>query len=166
MVATVQIREFNTATEGTGTDKTSLTCRFKNADNNTVDTANLMVIPASGDDRSFEKWLALFVSTAGGYATIDTIEFYMDGTAWTGCVLYVRSTPPTTYAQPVEPANDTGFSDTTSVAVTGTRYAVGGSRSTTTGRAGNFVVLMLKVSSTATQGQLTSRTATFSYNET
>ncbi len=79
MAATVQILEKNGAGAST-TDKTSGTIRFKNADDATVDLNNPMVVPTSGTDYSFEKWIRFNVS-GGTYSQITNIKAYSDGSS-------------------------------------------------------------------------------------
>jgi len=77
MAATVLIREYNGAAPGTPTDKTSGTVRFKNADDASVDLANPLVVPAAGQEYSYEKFLRL--SASGDYTQISNLVLYTDG---------------------------------------------------------------------------------------
>ena len=79
MAATVIINEHNGA-GGAKTDKTSGTVRFKNADDANVDLIDPLVVPGSGQEYSFEKWLRLEITDAGGFTQIDNLRAYSDGT--------------------------------------------------------------------------------------
>jgi hypothetical protein len=113
MAATMQIREKNTAGE-TPTNKTSGTCRFKNADNATVDAVNPMTRPLGGAgnyDRSWEKWYRLYVN--GAFTSISNPLFYMDGANnyGTGIMVYVRTANASVFATPVEATVETSHTD-------------------------------------------------------
>ena len=162
MVATVQIVEKNGA-GGTATDKTSGTIRFKNADNATVDTNNPMVIPGSGSDFSFDKWLRLNVTVAPS-VQLSNFKFYTDGANGfgTGVLLWAKAV--TTYATPTEPSATTGYTNAFTYN-SGAALSLGAGPFTGTGEKGDHVVCMMEVQNTATQGQTPSETITFSYDE-
>jgi hypothetical protein len=162
LTATVQIIEKN-GSGGTATDKTSGTVRFKNADDATVDTSNPMVIPSSGSDWSYEKWLRLKVTVAPD-TEISNIVAYTDGTSGFGTGVNLWAKAVTAFATPAEGTASTGYTDaftyTSSAALT-----LGSSTYTGTGEKGDHLVLLLEVQSTATQGTLTGETLTISYDE-
>lgn len=162
MAATVQIREKNGAGE-TATDKTSGTIRFKNADNATVDTSNPMVIPGAGSDYSYEKWLRLYVS-GGTYTEITNIELYTDGAngMGTGVTPYAKTVA--SYATPAEATATTGYTALHSY-TSGSPLTVGAGPYTSTGDKGNYVVMMLKVDSTAAAGATPTETVTWVWDE-
>jgi hypothetical protein len=162
MVATVTIVEKNGA-GATATDKTSGTIRFKNADDATVNTANPMVVPPSGTDFSFEKWLRLKV-TGGTYTDISNIRAYMDGANGfgTGIGLYAKAV--TAYATPAEATATTGYTDAFSY-TSGSPLDLGGDGSTGTGEKGDHLVMMMTVASTASGGMLTAETLTVAWDE-
>ncbi len=162
MVATVQIVEKNGA-GGTATDKTSGTIRFKNADNATVDNNNPMVIPPSGSDFSFEKWLRLNVTVAPS-VQLSNLKFYTDGAngLGTGVLLWAKAVA--SYATPAEPANSTGFTNAFTY-TSGAALSLGAGTFTGTGEKGDHAVMMMEAQNTATQGQTPSETITFSYDE-
>ncbi len=162
MVATVTIIEKNGA-GGTGTDKTSGTIRFKNADNATVDNNNPMVIPGSGSDWSFEKWLRLNVTVAPS-TQLTNLKCYLDGanTFGTGVSLWAKAVA--SYATPAEGTASTGYADAFSYTA-GSPLSLGAGPFTGTGEKGDHVVLLMQVASTATQGSLSAETLTFSYDE-
>ena len=164
MVATVIINEKNTVSE-TATDKTSGTVRFKNADNATVDINDPMVIPASGSDWSFEKWLRLEITVAPDNQ-IENLRAYSDGSeAVTGVNYWYRTIG--VFATPVQPASNAGLTDlfTSNSGSPIDMDAVNTGPFTGTGEIGDYLVLSLEVDDTATQGNLAAETLTFAYDE-
>lgn len=162
MAAVVKIYEKNGAGE-TPTDKTSGTVRFKNADNATVDTSNPMVIPPSGTDYSFEKWLRFNVDS-GTYTEITNVEMYSDGSngLGTGVAAYAKTVA--AYATPAEATATTGYTDVFTY-TSGSPLTVGAGPYTSTGDKGNYVVMILTVDNTATAGVTSSETITWAWDE-
>lgn len=162
MAATMLVREKNGAGE-TATDKTSGTIRMKNADDATVDTNNRMVVPTSGSDFSFEKWLRLNV--AGTFTDIQNLNFYTDGTSGfgTGVNLWVKAVA--SFATPAEATATAGYTDAFTY-TSGSPLSLGAGPYTSAADIGSYLVAMLEVQSTASQGSLTAETMTFSYDET
>jgi hypothetical protein len=163
MAATVKIVEKNGA-GGTQTDKTSGTIRFKNADNATVDTADRMIVPASGYDYSYEKWLRLQVDVAPS-VDIANVKFYTDGTNGfgTGVTLWAKAV--SSYSTPAEATATTGYADAFTY-TSAAPLSLGAGPYTGTGEKGDHAVLMLRVADTASPGTLTSETLTFAFDET
>lgn len=173
MTATVQIREKNTAGE-TATNKTSGTVRFKVADNSTVDTNDPLVIPSTGQNYSFQKWLRLFIGATGPATAITNPVFYTDGVNGygTGVKLWAKSNA--SYIQPVIPSNandppiwtgtteyDNAFGFTSVSPLTlGT-----GSYTATSADFGDYLVLVMEAEQGAAQGSVTAETFTFAYDE-
>lgn len=162
MAATVTIVEKNGA-GATATDKTSGTIRFKNADDATVNTSNPMVVPPSGVDYSFEKWLRLNV-TGGTYTDISNIRAYMDGANGfgTGISLYAKAV--TSYTTPAEATSTSGYSNAFGY-TSGSPLDLGGDGSTGTGEKGDHLVMMMTVADTASGGVLTAETLTIAWDE-
>lgn len=163
MVATVQIYEKNGA-GGTPTVKSGGgSIRFKNADNATVDTNNPMVIPASGIDYSFEKWLRLNVSVAPA-TNISNLEVYSDGAngLGTGVGLYAKAVA--SYATPAEATATTGYTDFFTY-TSGSALSLGAGPYTGTGEKGDHCVMICTVADTASPGTTPNETITFSYDE-
>lgn len=164
MVATVLIGEKNGA-GGTFTDKTSGTIRFKNADNATVDTANPMVVPTSGTDYSYEKWLRLKIGATGPDTSISNLKFYTDGSNsfGTGVSLFAKAV--SAFATPAEPTATTGFTNAFTY-TSGAPLSLGaGPYSTINTEIGDHCVLLMTVADTASPGTTPSETLTFSYDE-
>lgn len=76
MAATIQIHEMSGA--DTGADKTSGTLRFKDADNNTVDTNNPLVIPAADTIYSYTKKVRAYME-APPNTNVSNLRWYTDG---------------------------------------------------------------------------------------
>lgn len=164
MAATVKIVQKN-GTGGTPTDVTSGTVRFKNADDANVDANNPMVIPGSGTDWSYEKWLRLTADSAPS-VNITNVKFYMDGTNdfGAGVNLYAKTVAGTSYATPVEGTGTAGFASAFTYTA-GSPLTVGAGTYTGTGQFADHVVMQMSVGTNASQGALAAETATFSYDE-
>lgn len=164
MAATVKIYEKNGAGQ-TATDKTSGTIRFKNADNATVDLVNPMTVPAAGTDYSFEKWLRL--NAAGTFTQISNPKFYTDGTSGFGTGVSALAKRVGAYATPAEATATTGYTDifTYTSASPLALDSINTGPFTATGDFGDYLVMIMTVASTATQGLLTAETLTFAWDE-
>lgn len=165
MVAIVQIHEKNGVGE-TATDKTSGNIRLKNADSAAVDAANPIPVPQAGSNFSFEKWLRLSCTLAPD-TQIENLQAYTDGANGMGTGVSVHYKTEGTYAQPAQPADATGFSDLFT-ATSGSPIDMDATNTgpfTTTGDMGDYLVLLMEVASTATQGATPTETITFSYDE-
>ena len=162
MAATVQILEKNGA-GGTGTDKTSGTIRFKNADNATVDLSNPMVKPTSGSDFSFEKWLRFNVS-GGTYTQITNVKAYSDGGngLGTGVLLWAKAV--TAYSTPAEASSTAGYTNFFTY-TSGSALTLGAGPYTSTGEKADHLVMMCEVASTASGGLTSSETLTLAWDE-
>lgn len=163
MAATVQILEKNGA-GGTGTDKTSGSIRFKNADNSTVDLNNPLVKPSSGQyDYSFEKWLRFNVS-GGTYSQITNIRAYSDGANGMGTGVEVYAKAVTSYATPAEATATTGYTSLYSY-TSGSPLTLGAGPYTSTGEKADHLVLMCRVADTVSGGLTASETLTLAWDE-
>lgn len=180
MAATVIINEWTSA--GSLTDKTSGTVRFKNANDATVDLNDPLVVPSSGQEYSFEKWLRLQITDAGGFTQITDLEVYSDGSNNFGTGIKVWYATEATFQTPVVPdeSQDPPFFNGPSTGSPGNAMedffgltsgaaASLGSGPFTDGspaeHIGSFVVLVMEVETTASAGVLTAETATFAYSE-
>lgn len=162
MAATVQIVEKNGA-GGTTTDKTSGSIRFKNADNATVDLSNPMVVPGSGTDYSFEKWLRINITVAPA-GQISNVRAYSDGSngLGTGMGLYAKAV--TSYATPAEATSTSGYTDFFTYN-SGSALSLGAGPYTGTGEKGDHLVMIATVASTASGGITPSETLTIGWDE-
>jgi len=136
---------------------------MKNADNATVDNNNPMVIPPSGSDFSFEKWLRLNVTVAPS-VQLSNLKFYTDGTSGQGTGVKLWAKAVASYATPAEATGTSGYTDAFTYN-SGAALSLGAGPFTSTGEKGDHAVLMQEVLSTATQGVTPSETITFSYDE-
>lgn len=173
MAATVLIREKNGAGE-TATDKTSGTIRFKKADNATVDLNNPLVVPAAGFDLSYEKWLRMNISVAPA-TQIDNLRMYTDGANNYGTGIKLFAAPIAAYVQPVTPvtSNDPPLHAGTTFVDVFTHTSgspldmdnLNAGPFTTTGDIGNYLILVMQVTTTASQGVKSAESLTFSWDE-
>ncbi len=182
MAATVIINEYHGA-GGTKTDKTTGTVRFKNADNANVDLIDPLVVPASGQEYSFEKWLRLQITDAGGFTQIDNLRAYSDGSNDFGSGVKLWYAVSGTYMQPVVPneASDPPQSAAAGSPVenmadffSATSGAPADMDAINTGpftdgspaeEIGDWLVLVMEVEPGASQGVLTAETLTFAFDE-
>ena len=183
MAATVIINEYNGASPGTKTDKTSGTVRFKNADDANVDLNNPLVVPASGREYSVQKYLRLEITDAGGFTQIDNLRAYADGANNFGTGIKVWYWTAGGFAEPEVPGESddppqypgSGSPQTSGVDLFG---ATQGSPidldaintgpftdGSPTEEIGDFLVLVMEVETTASQGVLSPETLTFAYDE-
>lgn len=164
MAATVNIIERNGST-GTATTKTSGTIRFKNADNAVVNTSNPMVIPAAGDDFSYEKWVVLRIGATPPSDVINNVKVYTDGANGFGTGIDVFARSASAFSTPSEPTTTTGLTSIWgytaggALALSSTNYSGSGTY------VGSHVVMTMRVQSTATVGALAAETITFIYDE-
>ncbi len=183
MAATVIINEVNGVGPGTRTDKTSGTVRFKNADNATVDLVNPLVVPPSLREYSFEKYLRLEITDEGGFTQVDNLQVYADGANNFGTGIKVWYGIVGTYAPPVVPSE--AEDPPQSSAVGSPQEAMSDLFGLTSGspgdmdaintgpftdsspseEIGDYLVLVMEVETTASQGVLAAETLTFSYDE-
>src|SRR3990172_1258804 len=166
MAATVQIHEMTAA--AAGTDKTSGTIRFKAADNQTVDTADRLQIPAAGSIYSYTKHARFYFST-GPSVDIQNLRAYTDGASGFGTGVGVQYDVP---------AGGLGTFPNINSNIAGTDLFTKTSGSpidldvnntgphTGTGYKGDILRLQMTVASTASSGQLTAETLTVAYDET
>ena len=175
MAAIVQLREKNGAGEN-ATDKTNATIRPKMADNATVDTNDPLVIPATGQNYSYEKWLRLHIGLTGPDNNITNPKFYTDGmnSLGTGVKLWVAVDG--TYTTPVTPdnSNDPPLHDGSPMvsAFTYTSSAPLALDTTNTGPysgtsvdIADYLVVVAEAEAVATQGTVPAETLTFVYDE-
>lgn len=188
MAATVIVRYDNggsDASPGTHTDLTSVgppMLRFKLADNATIDSNNPPVIPSGADVYSYWKQIH-FECTGGTFTTLNNFKFYTSGSnPWTGVDINVAGQFPTNNSgstagyEVANSANNmngehSGVSSVASVF----SYTSGSALSFTCSEAGNvidasgemsnLVVLQMKISNTASPGDLSNATITLSYDE-
>jgi hypothetical protein len=181
MAATVIINEWTNGT--TFTDKTSGTVRFKNANDATVDLVNPLIIPTSGQEYSFEKYLRLQITDAGGFTQLDNLRSYSDAANGFGTGVKMWYGTNGAFATPVVP--NEAVDPPTSSAVGSPEEAMSDWFGTTSGapadmdavntgpftdgspaeHIGDFLVLVMEVETTASAGVTPSETLTWAYDE-
>lgn len=164
----------NTNTEALGPPNV----RLKTEDDHTIDTNNPIPIPSSGSKYSYWKSITLWANTSPT-GTIDNIKLYTDGGGFgTGITTYVGDQTTATYDEASGTPGDTGDEMVTTHTQISSRtdvfsYTSGDPKSVSgsidnpnTGRVSNYVVIQMRVQSTASPGDLTNETFTFRYDET
>ena len=175
MVAIVQIREETGATP-TYTDKTSGTVRMKMADDATVDANNPLIIPATNQNYTYEKWLRLYIGVTGPDTSITNPKVYMDGSNdyGTGVKLWVildgaHSTPVSPSIANDPPEHDAVAMTNAFTYTSGAPLAIdatnAGPYSGTSINIADHVIFVMEAEAGATQGSLSAETCTFVYDE-
>lgn len=163
MAATVQVHEMSAL--ATGVDKTSGTVRFKDADDNAVDSNNPLVIPTGADIYSYTKKLRMDVTVAPS-VQISNLRWYADGTiGWSGASAKAKNIG-TTWGANYKTAMSGGANISTYTSgspLDGDTTDTG--PFTTTGYHGDLIELQMTVTNAATQGQLTAENFTLAYDE-
>jgi len=183
MAANVIIEEWNgTGGSETRTDKTSGTIRFKNADDAGVDLNDPLVVPGAGQEYSYEKWVRLAIA-GGAFTQLDNLQVYTDGANSFGAGIKVWYALAGAYMTPVIPneADDppqspaagspqedmadlfglTSGSPGDLDAINAGPFTDGSPLEAI----GDFIVMVMEVETTASNGVLAAETLTFSYDE-
>lgn len=171
MAATIQIHELNGAGE-TPTDKTSGTVRFKNADDATVDLNNPMVVPGSGFDWSYQKYLRAKWTAQGGAVQISNLVAYMDGSVSFGTGVNVFGMPLGSFSTPAQETGSTGLTDM-STYTSGSPLDMDGNNTGpftpdspfAADYIGDYLLMAMRVGPTASNGVTPSESLTLSYDE-
>ena len=145
--------------------------RFKNANNFTVNTANPLVKPSSGNvDRSYEKYLRLRIGNTGPSDHIENLRCYMDGSFETGATFWFKAVG--SFSTPVEPSSDSGYTQATgSVITVGSPLDLDaintGPFSGINTEIGDFCICYMKIADTVTapQNPTASEVLTFQFDE-
>ena len=167
MAATIQLHEMSALT--TGTDKTSGTLRFKDADNATVDSNNPLVIPAAGSIYSYTKKTRLYMA-APPNTSISNLRWYTDGTNnfGTGVTMTCKNLGVTwgaNYKTLMAGGADL-FGKTSAAPLDGDGTSTGPFvPADNTTYIGDLIELQMAIASTATQGTLVAETLTAAYDE-
>jgi len=182
MAANVVINEYNGAAPGTKSNKTAGTIRFKNAGDANVDLNDPLVVPGGGQEYSFEKWLRLEIA-GGAFTQISNLRAYSDGANSFGTGVKLWHAVTGAYIQPVVPneAADPPQSAAAGspvenmadffIATQGSPIDLDGINTGpfTDGspfeEIGDFLVLVMEVEPTASNGVLAAETLTFAYDE-
>lgn len=145
---------------GTGVD-------FISADNclNTTGnrTSNPITIPASGFAFSYDKWLKFELGTTEPDTQVTNFKFWGAGTEPEANVVldYYKTT--NTYATPALATTNSAYT-AVSTATAGAKASITGTLNTQ-GEATQYLVMMLQVSTGASQGNMTQQTYNYSYDE-
>jgi len=168
MAATIQIHEMSAL--ATGADKTSGTVRFKDADNNTVDTSNPLVIPApTATIYSYTKKLRPYME-APPNTQIDNLRWYSDaGDGWGAYVNCNIKNLGVTWGANYKTAMSGGadfFTKTSGSPLDGdgtdaSPFVPADDNS----YVGDLIELQMSVTDQATQGTLASEACTLAYDE-
>lgn len=151
----------------TETDITGTGIDFITADNclNTSGnrTSNPITIPAAGFAFSYDKWLKFELGTTEPDTQVTNFKFWGAGTEpEAGVVLdYYKTT--NTYATPALATTNAAYT-AVSTATAGAKASITGTLNTQ-GEATQYLVMMLQVSTGASQGNMTQQTYNYSYDE-
>jgi len=167
MAATVEIHEMSAA--DTGTDQTSSTIRFKDADNATVDTADPIDIPDAGSVYSYTKTIRAYLEDAPT-VQVTNLRVYSDGANGFGTgVSCSCKNVGTSFVAHYKTAMSGGadFFGKTSASPLDTDATDAGPfvPADVDTYIGDLVDLQLAVASTSSNGQLTAEVLTLAYDE-
>jgi len=157
----------NSGAGQTETDITGTGIDFITADNclNTSGnrTTNPITIPAAGFAYSYKKWLKFSLGTTEPDTQVTNFKFWGAGTEpETGVVLDFYQTT-STYATPVLATTNATFT-AVSTATSGAKASIAGTLNTH-GEQTDYLVMMLEVSTGASQGNMAQQTYNYSYDE-
>lgn len=126
-------------------------------------TGNPITIPAAGYAYSYEKWLKFELGTTEPDTQVTNFKFWGAGTEPEAGVVkdYYKTT--STYAQPALATTNAAYT-AVSTATAGAKASISGTLNTQ-GEATDYLVLMLEVSTGASQGNMTQQTYNYSYDE-
>jgi hypothetical protein len=167
MAATIQIHEMSAL--DTGTNKTSGTVRFKDADNATVDLNNPLVKPGAGSIYSYTKKLRAYMEAPPG-TQINNLRWYTDGsnTFGTGIGVTAKNLGTTwgaNYKTVMSGGSDLfGYTSGSPLDGDGTDTGPFLPADDNT-YIGDLIELQMSVASTASSGTLSAETLTFSFDE-
>jgi hypothetical protein len=167
MAATIQIHEMSAA--DTGTNKTSGTVRFKDADNQTVDTNNPLEIPSGATIYSYTKKLRAYME-APPNTQVSNLRWYTDGSNGFGTGIAVSyKNLGTTWGANYKTAMSGGtdlFSKTSGSPIDGDSVDTGPFVPADDNTyIGDLIELQMSVANTASPGALVAETLTFAYDE-
>ena len=177
---TVKIREWNG--DSTKTDKTNGSIVFRSVDTPTVDSSAELNIPSGSNVKtySWEKWVRLYIDTGTAAQRLSNLKFYTDGGRSFNNQVFVfgpqsaditqtfRSTSQLlTSNNPPQGGSGSKTMTTVFVYTSNGAYSLSSAAETFSGTAtdiGNFLVMCMRVDSSASSGLLSSETFSFSYD--
>ena len=169
MAATIEIHEMSAL--DAGTDKTSGTVRFKDADNATVDANNPLVIPAADTIYSYTKKLRAYMEDAPS-VNVQNLRWYTDGANGfgTGVGVTVKNLGVTwgaNYKTAMSGGADLfGYTASSPAPLDGDGTDAGPFVPADVDTyIGDLIELQMTLASTASQGALSAETITFAYDE-
>ena len=123
--------------------------------------------PRLGSDFNYEKYLRLNILVAPDTQIEWFFETYSDGSGGFGTGVNTWYKTAGSFSTPAEATGTAGYSDFfgTSSGSPIDMDATNTGPFSSTGDIGDYLIMMLEVQSTATQGALTGETLTFSYDE-
>lgn len=190
MVATIEVFISTGGTNGSpGAEVTTEglgppNVRFKRADDSTIDSVNVMTIPAAGTN--YSRWKTLFGKcTVAPNTQVDNFRFHTDGTSFgTGIACRIGlqfpnknsgSTSGYEVADVVDEelvvghggitSDNDAFTYTSGAPLTGPTISEAGSIINATNETTNYILLQLNTINTAAPGNLADETFTLLYDE-
>lgn len=167
MAATIQIHEMSAL--DSGTDKTSGTVRFKDADNATVDSNNPLEVPESESNYSYTKKLRPYME-APPDTQVSNLRWYSDGSSGFGTGISVNAknlgtTWGANYKTEMSGGSDL-FGYTSGSPLDGDGTDTGPfTSSDDDSYIGDLIELQMVVAYTASNGSLSAETLTLAYDE-
>ena len=162
MTATVGLYVYYGADAATASGGTVAGIDFISADNATNSLVNRQANPITAGNNSYEKWLKLNVTGAPDNAVTNFL-YWTDGTVDANTTLYAGTTA--TGVTPAATNSTIATTDATTLTSGGKGTWTAGTI-TTTGTIDRFLVLQLRTTASATAGNWTQETITYSYDET
>ena len=162
LMCTSEAGEVGTDITGTGIDFVTIDNCLNTSGNR---TGHPITIPAAGFAYSFEKYLKFELGTTEPDTQVTNFKFWGSGTApEAGVVLdYYKEVAAGSYTTPVAATTNSGYTAVTS-ATAGAKASVTGTLNTQ-GEATDYLVMMLEVSTGASQGNMGQQTYNYSYDE-
>lgn len=149
------------------TDITGTGIDFITADNclNTSGnrTSNPITIPAAGFAYSYEKWLKFELGTTEPDTQVTNFKFWGAGTEPESGVVKDFYKTTSTYATPALSTTNASYT-AVSAATEGAKASIAGTLNTQ-GEQTDYLVMMLEVSTGASQGNMAQQTYNYSYDE-
>lgn len=146
-----------------GTENSISDIMFRSNDSHLTDKNNPITIPASGTNYSYEKWLR-WECTAAPDTQCTNFEFWgPDSTPGTGLTIYAGTTdtgvtPTDSDSSVATTQQDTNYYDSSNtLSISGTLTSVGNKT--------DYLVLQLDVADTASQGDMSTQTMNYAYDE-
>ena len=167
MAATIEIHEMSAL--AAGADKTSGTVRFKDADNNTVDANDPLVVPGAGSIYSYTKKLRPYMEVAPD-TQVNNLRWYSDGANGFGTGVGVNAKNiGTTWAANFKTQQSGGsdlFGYTSGSPLDGDGVDTGPFvPADDDSYIGDLIEFQMSVASTASHGSLSAETLTLAYDE-